>query len=117
MSGSKSSQIRGRGAQKKVHNQFFELEHEVLDEFLNFCEVEGELSDRNVTQYIEVFPKSFVNKVRSPDVGMKFSANPYQGCEHGCVYCYARTTHEFWGYGAGVDFERNILVKKMLLRC
>ncbi|MEL6810064.1 MAG: PA0069 family radical SAM protein [Bacteroidota bacterium] len=107
-----STPIRGRGAQKKVHNRFFNLEHEVLDEFLNFCEVEGELADSNQTRYIEVFPKTFVNKVDSPDVGMMFSANPYQGCEHGCVYCYARNSHEYWGYGAGVDFERNILVKK-----
>ncbi len=105
-------QIKGRGAQKKVHNRFFKLEHEVLDEFLNFCETEGELVDLNKTKYIDVFPKSFVNEVKSPDVGMEFSANPYQGCEHGCVYCYARNSHEYWGYGAGIDFERNILVKK-----
>ena len=107
-----SQPIRGRGAQRKVHNRFFELEHEILDEFLNFCEKEGEVSDQNKTAYIEVFPKTFVNKVPSPDVGMGYSANPYQGCEHGCVYCYARNSHEFWGFGAGVDFERNILLKK-----
>ena len=104
--------IKGRGAQKKVHNRFFELEHEVLDEFLNFCETEGELADQNKTKYLDVFPKTIVNKVNSPDVGMSYSANPYQGCEHGCVYCYARNSHQYWGYGAGVDFERNILVKK-----
>ncbi len=107
-----SSTIRGRGAQKKVHNRFFELKHDVLDEYLEFCELDGEEADKNRTKYLEVFPKSFVNKIASPDVGMGFSANPYQGCEHGCVYCYARNSHEFWGYGAGVDFERNILVKK-----
>ena len=104
--------IKGRGAQKNVHNRFFKNSHEVLDDFLNFCEAEGEEADKNKTNYIEVFPKTFVNKVESPDVGMGFSANPYQGCEHGCVYCYARNSHEYWGYGAGLDFERNILFKK-----
>lgn len=103
---------RGRGAQKRISNRFDKNQHELLDEFLNYCMKEEEEWDRDKTQYLEVFPKSLVNKVTSPDVGMEFSANPYQGCEHGCVYCYARNSHEYWGYGAGLDFERNILFKK-----
>ncbi|WP_186991139.1 PA0069 family radical SAM protein [Constantimarinum furrinae] len=104
--------LKGRGAQKKVHNRFFKLNHEIRDDFLNFCIAEGEEADQNKSKYIDVYPKTFVNKVTSPDVGMQYSANPYQGCEHGCVYCYARNSHEYWGYGAGLDFERNILVKQ-----
>jgi DNA repair photolyase len=107
-----SEPIKGRGAQSKIHNRFFEHQHEVLDEYLNFCETEGEEADKNKTKYIDVFPKTFVNKITSPDVSMGYSANPYQGCEHGCVYCYARNSHEYWGYGAGLDFERNILIKR-----
>lgn len=64
------------------------------------------------TQYIEIFPKTIVNKVASPDVNMDYSLNPYQGCEHGCAYCYARSSHQFWGYSSGLDFEQKILVKK-----
>ena len=104
--------IKGRGAQRNVQNRFFELSHETRDDFLEFCQKEGEVPDKNKTLYLEVFPKTIVNKVESPDVGMMFSMNPYQGCEHGCVYCYARNSHEFWGYSAGLDFERRILVKK-----
>ncbi|MEZ4875240.1 MAG: PA0069 family radical SAM protein [Flavobacteriaceae bacterium] len=107
-----SSPIKGRGAQKQVHNRFFEHQQEILDDYLQFCEVEGETADANKTKYIDVFPKTLINKVESPDIGMGFSANPYQGCEHGCVYCYARNSHEYWGYGAGLDFERTILVKR-----
>ena len=62
--------------------------------------------------YLEQEVKSIVNKVESPDVGMMYSMNPYAGCEHGCIYCYARNVHEYWGYSAGLDFEKKIIVKK-----
>lgn len=106
------SAIKGRGAQQNTHNRFFDLSHEVRDDFLEFCHKEGEIVDKNKTQYLNVFPKTIVNKVKSPDVGMAYSMNMYQGCEHGCIYCYARNSHEYWGYSAGLDFERKILVKK-----
>lgn len=106
------SVIKGRGAQRNIHNRFFELSYEMRDDFLEYCRKEGEVVDKNKTQYLNVFPKTIVNKVTSPDVGMAYSMNMYQGCEHGCIYCYARNSHEFWGYSAGLDFERKILVKK-----
>ncbi len=104
--------IKGRGAQINITNRFFAETHEMRDDFLNYCEAEGDKSDSNTTQFLEVFPKSIVNKVESPDVGMGFSMNVYQGCEHGCIYCFARNSHEYWGYSAGLDFERKIMVKK-----
>lgn len=108
----KKNIIKGRGAQQNVHNRFFELSHEQRDDFLEYCAKEGEEVDKNKTLYLPVFPKTIVNKVKSPDVGMAYSMNMYQGCEHGCIYCYARNSHEFWGFSAGLDFERRILVKK-----
>ena len=104
--------LKGRGAQGSIHNRFHDLRHEPLDDYLNHIELEGEYSGSVKTQYIPVHPKSFVNKIDSPDVRMGYSANPYQGCEHGCVYCYARNSHEYWGYGAGIDFESKVLYKE-----
>lgn len=108
----KESYIKGRGAQANVKNRFHEMSHEMRDDFLEYCRLEGEEADPDKTQYLKVFPKTIVNKVESPDVGMGYSMNPYQGCEHGCIYCYARNSHEYWGYSAGLDFERQILVKE-----
>lgn len=109
---SSKNTINGRGAQKNPHNKFLQHVYEMREDFLEFCRLEGEEVESNKTQYIPIFPKTIVNKVDSPDVGMMYSMNPYQGCEHGCIYCYARNTHEYWGYSAGLDFERRILIKK-----
>lgn len=104
------SYLSGRGAQEQRPNRFERYHHEPRNDFLEYRWREGESSAPR-TQFIEVHPKTIVNKVTSPDVGMPYSMNPYQGCEHGCVYCYARNTHEYWGYGPGLDFESRILVK------
>ena len=107
-----SEYLKGRGAQQNVHNKFEEMKHTTDAEFLEFCYQEGEEAQDLKTRYQEIFPKTIVNKVTSTDVGMEYSLNPYQGCEHGCIYCYARNSHEYWGYSAGLDFEKQILVKK-----
>ena len=103
-----SQYLQGRGAQFNTKNKF--LKDERTKEH-----VEGidDWEEANVpTQYLEQESKSIVNKIDSPDVGMMYSMNPYAGCEHGCIYCYARNIHEYWGYSAGLDFERKIIVKK-----
>ena len=102
---------KGQGAQINPHNRFNKHTVEPEADYQNYLHQEGEQENANL-EVIETFPKTVVNKVPSPDIPMDWSLNPYQGCEHGCAYCYARVTHEFWGYSAGVDFERKILVKK-----
>lgn len=98
---------KGRGAQISTPNRFHELNPE-RDAWLE----DEQPEPAEDTKYLEVHPRTMLNKVESPDIGMGFSMNPYQGCEHGCVYCYARNTHEYWGYNAGLEFETRILVKR-----
>lgn len=99
---------KGRGAQKQMKNRF--LLHEYVQEHLEGIDEFDEEAPHS--KYLPIFPKTIVNKVESPDVGMDYSINPYQGCEHGCIYCYARNSHEYWGYNPGLDFERVILFKE-----
>ncbi|HVB04270.1 MAG TPA: PA0069 family radical SAM protein [Chitinophagaceae bacterium] len=98
----------GRGAQFNPANRF-QRQHRVKE---HIEAIDDWLEPHVATQYLEEQAKSLVNKVDSPDLGMWYSMNPYQGCEHGCIYCYARNAHEYWGYSAGLDFERKIIVKK-----
>ncbi len=99
--------LQGRGAQYNTKNKF--LKDEVTREHIEGID---DWTDSNTpTQYIEQLSKTIVNKIESPDVGMEYSMNPYAGCEHGCIYCYARNVHEYWGYSAGLDFEQKIIVK------
>jgi len=65
-----------------------------------------------VTRLYDDRSKSVLTKVDSPDLGMRWNLNPYRGCEHGCIYCYARPTHEYLGFSSGLDFETRIMVKR-----
>ena len=102
--------VKGRGALLNTENPF--VKHTVEDFWDGSYYDEDFIQNSNETTFTEVFPKSIINKVDSPDVPSDWSMNPYQGCEHGCIYCYARITHEYWGYSAGTEFEKNILIKK-----
>lgn len=96
--------IKGRGAIGNPRNRFETIEIE-RDE-----EVPG--PERVETELLRDTSRSVIAYNDSPDVGFSASVNPYRGCEHGCVYCYARPFHEYLGFSAGLDFESKILVKE-----
>ncbi|MDX5326950.1 MAG: PA0069 family radical SAM protein [Bacteroidota bacterium] len=99
-----------RGSTYNPDNRFHQQRHEVVPEWMDEERMEAEENRR--TNFTEVHPRSIINKVDSPDIPLNWSMNPYQGCEHGCSYCYARNSHEYWGFSAGLDFEREILLKR-----
>ena len=99
------SGVPGRGAGSNPKNRFERLEYvpDPADP--------DEDAPRLRTQFIEDDSRSILSRNDSPDVPFTYSVNPYRGCEHGCAYCFARPTHEFLGYSAGLDFETKIVVK------
>jgi DNA repair photolyase len=101
-----ASILRGRGAASNPKNRFESVEHvpEPPDDSDEVCSPN--------TQFFPDHSKSIIAYNDSPDVGFDASINPYRGCEHGCVYCYARPTHEYLGFSSGLDFETKIMVKE-----
>ncbi len=101
--------IRGRGATGNPTNRFETIDYapdtdaEVGEGF--------EATSRPATVLLRDTSRTIISHNNSPDVGFDYSINPYRGCEHGCIYCYARPTHEYLGFSAGLDFETRIMVK------
>jgi DNA repair photolyase len=99
--------IKGRGAAQNPTNRFekIHLEHDPDTE----TDEDGARPLR--TEFYHDATQTFITRNNSPDVGFETSINPYRGCEHGCIYCFARPTHEYLGFSAGLDFESKIMVK------
>jgi DNA repair photolyase len=106
-----SAAIRGRGASWSPANRFEKLHVDLGDSDVVQVGQDDVERPRRATQYFRDGTKTIISRNNSPDVGFETSVNPYRGCEHGCIYCYARPTHEYLGFSAGLDFESKIMVK------
>ncbi|HEX2078540.1 MAG TPA: PA0069 family radical SAM protein [Longimicrobium sp.] len=98
-------QLRGRGAAQNPKNRFEAAEY-VPDPGAVDPDEPGPR-----TQFLRDHTRGIIARNDSPDIPFEASVNPYRGCEHGCIYCFARPTHEYLGFSAGLDFETRILVK------
>jgi DNA repair photolyase len=95
---------RGRAASSNPKNRFETRSYELIEE-------ERDPERNIVTQYFRDTSKTILAKNDSPDIPFTYDLNPYRGCEHGCIYCYARPSHEYLGFSSGLDFETKIMVK------
>lgn len=103
--------LKSRGAGFDPKNRFEKLYVDYSDENLDSFD-DDEQKEKPQTVFYVDNSKTIIAHNESPDVGFDYSINPYRGCEHGCVYCYARPTHEYLGFSSGLDFETKIMVKQ-----
>jgi DNA repair photolyase len=107
-----SPPIHGRSASWNPANRFEKLHVDLGDtDVVQVDPTDEEEKPRRQTQFFRDGTKTIIARNNSPDVGFETSLNPYRGCEHGCIYCFARPTHEYLGLSAGLDFESKIMVK------
>src|SRR5512139_441415 len=103
--------ISGRGATRNATPTRFNLKERIADgDWLDNVEILDGIVPRRTTVTVER-PKTIITRNSSPDIGFDRSINPYRGCEHGCIYCFARPTHAFHDLSPGIDFESRLFAK------
>jgi DNA repair photolyase len=112
MPGPEIPKPRGRGSQLDLPNRFERTYRELDLEQVEWDDDYLQSLEHRATEYLPDRSRSIVSENDSPDVGFRYSINPYRGCLHGCSYCFARPTHEYLGFNAGLDFESKIMVKE-----
>ena len=108
---------KGRGARSNISGRY---EKDQRSEFHDGWDIEEDTPPKNATIVTNENPRSIINYVESPFVHFDRSINMYRGCEHGCIYCFARPTHAYYGLSSGLDFEKRLFAKpnaaKLLVR-
>ena len=100
--------LKGRGANSNPDNRYARYTTEAFEDGWDSIE---DAPDSIATLVLEEQCKTIISSNQSPDIPFTFSINPYRGCEHGCIYCYARPTHAYWDLSPGLDFETKIITK------
>ena len=106
--GNKYQTFKGRGARSNPDNRYARYSTAAFDDGWDSIE---EVPASMATVVLEEQCKTIISTNQSPDIPFNFSINPYRGCEHGCIYCYARPTHAYWDLSPGLDFETKIITK------
>ena len=106
--------LKGRGTTAQPANRFAKARTEAVDdgwEVPHWYDSDGEASSHPLTQVTDERARIIISRNGSPDIGFGQSINPYRGCEHGCVYCFARPTHAYLDLSPGLDFETRLYAK------
>jgi DNA repair photolyase len=109
LNGNAAKPTKGRGAGLNIEGRFEHEQHERFDDGWGTLENEEQRALKTIVTPIEA--KSIIARNNSPDIPFTQSINPYAGCEHGCIYCYARPTHAYYNLSPGLDFETRLFAK------
>ncbi len=99
--------VRGRGTTNKVDPRYMDTTRVSADDGWDMVEAPASFQTTVTIEH----PKTIISRNQSPDVPFEASINPYRGCEHGCIYCYARPTHAYMDLSPGIDFETKLFAK------